>query len=129
MNYIAVIGFLRETWRWMCAGQAMVQVARDEVNHVEYACKFFLSRAAFDTEAAIYTTGIGPDAPNLSHFLPQVRHVLPNDDQSLKDRSGHPLPPCIVMERGEGLDVWLGRARTDRPLAFGVRYPPPLCCP
>ena len=59
----------------------------------------------------------------------QVRHVLPNDDKELKDGNGHPLPPFIVMERGEGLDVWLGRARTDRALAFGVRYPPPLIPP
>lgn len=36
------------------------------------------------------------------------------------DGNGHPLPPCIVMERGESLDIWAARAQPDRPQAFTV---------
>jgi hypothetical protein len=46
--------------------------------------------------------------------------------KKLLDGHGHPLPPFIVMERGESLDVWAARAQPDRPLAFAVRHPTPL---
>ena len=44
-----------------------------------------------------------------------------NADQSIRDPQGHPLPPCIVMERGESLDIWAERAKPDRSMAFTVR--------
>ena len=37
------------------------------------------------------------------------------------DPAGHPLPPCIVMERGESLDLWSDRNAPDRAQAFTVR--------
>jgi hypothetical protein len=37
------------------------------------------------------------------------------------DPSGQPLPPCVVMERGESLDIWSARAEPDRAQAFTVR--------
>jgi hypothetical protein len=30
------------------------------------------------------------------------------------------MPPCVVMERGESLDIWSARARPDRIQAFSV---------
>ena len=51
----------------------------------------------------------------------QVRHVETNTDAEFVDTCGHPLPPCIVMERGESLDIWVARAKPDRALAFAVR--------
>jgi hypothetical protein len=50
----------------------------------------------------------------------QVRNIEDNTDKKLVDAHGYPLPPCIVMERGEPLDVWAQRAQPDRPLAFAV---------
>ena len=51
----------------------------------------------------------------------QVRNVGGNADESIKDPMGHPLPPCIVMERGESLDIWAERAKPDRSMAFTAR--------
>jgi hypothetical protein len=53
----------------------------------------------------------------------QVRNVEDNLDRSLVDANGNPLPPCIVMERGESLDLWVGRARPDSTQALAVRCP------
>ena len=36
---------------------------------------------------------------------------------------GNPLPPCIVMERGESLDLWAERAQPDQSMAFTVCPP------
>ena len=51
----------------------------------------------------------------------QVRNVESNADKRIKDPQGNPLPPCIVMERGESLDIWSKRAKPDRSPAFTVR--------
>ena len=51
----------------------------------------------------------------------QVRDIVSNDDGEVVDDKGNPLPPCIVMERGESLDIWSARARPDRWQAFTVR--------
>jgi hypothetical protein len=56
-------------------------------------------------------------------LLLQVRNVEPNTDNTVVDAHGHALPPCIVMERGEPLDVWAARAKPDRPQAFVVSIP------
>jgi hypothetical protein len=40
----------------------------------------------------------------------QVRNVEANLDRSLVDANGNPLHRCIVMQRGESLDLWVGRA-------------------
>ena len=53
--------------------------------------------------------------------VPQVRNVESNADKGIKDPQGNPLPPCIVMERGESLDIWSERAQADRSQAFMVR--------
>jgi hypothetical protein len=54
----------------------------------------------------------------------QLRNVEDNLDRTVVDACGNPLPPCIVMERGEALDFWVARARPDRAQALSVRSPP-----
>jgi hypothetical protein len=50
----------------------------------------------------------------------QVRSIVDNDDRQLIDPAGFALPPCIVMERGETLDLWSARNAPDRAQAFTV---------
>jgi hypothetical protein len=50
----------------------------------------------------------------------QLRNVEANLERSVVDACGNPLPPCIVMERGEAMDVWVARARPDRAQALSV---------
>lgn len=59
----------------------------------------------------------------------QPRDIVDNKDKRVVDPYGHPLPPCIVMERGESLDMWSARAKPDRTQAISVRYsyPAALC--
>ena len=57
----------------------------------------------------------------------QVLAIEANEDGIHVDGDGKPLPPCIVMERGESLDIWAMRAQPDRPLAFAVRTQHSLC--
>ena len=56
----------------MRAGQAVVQMARGQRDKREYALKFFVSRAAFDAEAALYAQGRSSATGGLAQFLPQV---------------------------------------------------------
>lgn len=56
----------------------------------------------------------------LAHACMQVRNVESNEGKVVVDSCGHPLPPCIVMERGESLDLWAARAQPDRPQAHSV---------
>lgn len=51
---------------------------------------------------------------------------MDNKDGSVVDPQGNPLPPCIVMERGESLDIWSERAKPDRMQSFSVRACIPL---
>lgn len=90
-----------------CAGQAVIQFASDSRTDQRWAIKFFLSRRAFEAEAALYHD---PGSP-LGPFLPLVRNVLSGERgaRRLADAAGRPLPPCIVVERGESLDKWRAR--------------------
>ena len=47
-------------------------MARSRVNGLEYAIKFFVSRAAFQAEHAMYRPGGNTQASGLAKFLPQV---------------------------------------------------------
>ena len=131
-----------------CAGQAVVHFAEDS-GGVEYALKFFLDREAFLTEARLYSAcgtplpGIAsitslarPAAPAVqessglelpaaaARFLPRIEAVA--DD--CRDPSGAPLPPCIVMEKGESLQDWSNRAEPDLFAAVAVRCAAQYCC-
>ena len=48
-----------------------------------------------------------PDQP-LGAFLPQLRTIVEpsNPTGLILDKYGNALPPCIVMEKGEALDIW-----------------------
>lgn len=163
----ALILFFSKATKGICAGQAVVQMARNPLNGLDYAIKFFISNNAFDSEKELYNDKSSP----LGKFLPQVhvqdvhcclalerlllfnrlsvlkeflgvqnsqwsnsnhskfkqavsalqvRDIVSNDDCSVMDPAGNCLPPCIVMERGESLDIWSARARPDRWQAFTV---------
>lgn len=42
------------------AGQAVIQFAKEKHSTLEYAIKFYLSKAAFGEEAALYTDSSSP---------------------------------------------------------------------
>ena len=52
-----------------------------------------------------------------------------NADNGLVDPSGCPLPPFIVMERGDSLDIWSERAKPDVWQSVSVCACLPACCP
>lgn len=54
----------------------------------------------------------------------QVINIEDNRNGMLLDPSGYPLPPFIVMERGESLDRWSERAKPDVWQAVSVRLCP-----
>ena len=58
----------------------------------------------------------------------QVRNIEENAAaDAVTDPAGVPLPPCIVMERGESLDRWSARNRPDMWQSVTVRPPPHAC--
>ena len=123
------------------AGQAVVQFAEDADDMSQYAIKFFLDYESFLTEAALYaacfpdihsqvsdevkaradaTAGLGMEGVAAAHmsdvaarFLPQVEAVCDGSAGELVDPLGRPLPPCIVLEKGESLLDWSDRAQPD----------------
>ena len=134
-----------------CAGQAVVQFAEDVEDRSEYAVKFFLDYESFLTEAAIYaacfphihsrvsdevkaradaTAGVGMDGVEAvqmsditARFLPHVEAVCDGSSGELVDPQGRPLPPCIVLEKGESLYDWIDRAQPDLFTSLAVRCP------
>ena len=56
----------------------------------------------------------------------QVRSIV--EEERFVDPAGHALPPCIVMEKGESLDIWSERSGPDRAQAFTVRTRYALQC-
>eukprot|EP00892_Ulva_mutabilis_P008786 jgi/Ulvmu1/627/UM001_0635.1 len=96
-------------------GQAVVQIARERLSSREVAVKCFVSRSAFDAEAALYL-GETP----LRQFMPRLRMLRDNADGALVDPHGAALPPCIVMEKGESLDIFCERSRPDQAQAYSV---------
>ena len=102
-----------------CAGQAVVQLICQQRTHREFVMKAFASQATFAAEVALYTDRCSP----LGAFLPQAKAIVDNEDGEFRDAHGHRMPPCIVMEKGESLDMWCRRAEPDRPLVYAVRRP------
>ena len=129
----------------------MVQFADGCNDGCEYAVKFFLTAADFRAEAALYAAcrpflfrgvehhgSVGTVACDdgrtsgqaamrhlgdaAARFLPQVEAVCGD----ARDPAGAPLPPCIVMEKGESLQDWSNRAEPDLFMAVAVW---PQCCP
>eukprot|EP00892_Ulva_mutabilis_P004444 jgi/Ulvmu1/2371/UM130_0002.1 len=122
-------------------GQAVVQFAEGATDHCQYAIKFFLDYESFLVEAALYaacfphvraevsdevlaradaTAGLTssgdaavPMSDIVARFLPQVDAVCDGSAGGLEDPRRRPLPPCIVMEKGESLHDWSDRAEPD----------------
>lgn len=59
------------------------------------ALKFFASRADFEDERRLYLHSTA------GRFMPTVLAFEPNDDGRFCDPFDNPMPPCIVMEKGE----------------------------
>ena len=98
------------------AGQAVVQVVEDSRTHVQYAMKFYLSPNAFRDEKALYEDSSQP----LGRFLPEVHRIVDSGSE-LVDCRGTSLPPCIVMEKGESLDVWAASTGDGLDMVTGLQ--------
>eukprot|EP00892_Ulva_mutabilis_P008436 jgi/Ulvmu1/5965/UM026_0088.1 len=81
-------------------GQAVVQFVRCSRHDEPAAVKFFLSRAAFDTEVALY------GVPELRSIMPAKLAEAGNSDGAERNSRGYPWPPCIIIEKGESLQEW-----------------------
>lgn len=80
---------------------AVVQIFEDPDTHRRYAIKFFRSRTSFDCERAAY----GRTAVAEAVAVPQ--HGIVTEPGTGPD--GYRWPPCIVMDVGEPVDVFLAR--------------------
>jgi hypothetical protein len=100
----------------MRAGQAIVQFCKSKFTDVEYAMKFAISSTTFAQEEMIYSSPLGK-------LIPGIKHINRNDDRSFADIHGIPLPPCIVMEKGESFDHYSERAKPDIFGSIMVRAP------
>ena len=56
-----------------------------------------------------------------AQFLPKVEGVCDGASGDLLDPQGRPLPPCIVMEKGESLQDYSERAEPDLFTSLAVR--------
>lgn len=95
-------------------GQGIVQPARGRYDKEEYAIKFFLNRASFEREEALYLR------EDLRRMMPAVKDIVANHDGSICDMAGRVFPPAIVIERGEPLDEWALRIEPDFPTILTV---------
>lgn len=85
----------------------MVQIVEDNRNRAEYAMKFFLSDKAFQQEKALYLD----DSMPLGQFLPQLFGIVEEKEGGeLYDPWDNSLPSCIIMEKGEALDLWIAES-------------------
>jgi hypothetical protein len=99
------------------AGQGVVQFVKGLTGNLDYAVKFFVSKQAFDEEGDFYNKS------PLATLLPKCLALCSNDDGTVTDAHGIPLPPMIIMERGEALDEWSRRAKPDNFAAVAVCLP------
>lgn len=101
----------------MHAGQAVVQIVEERNSRQDFAIKLFLSQVAFEQEKRLY---VDPTLP-LGGFLPKLRMIVESPGGGLVDAAGHPMPPCIVMEKGEPLDMWMKRGESSIDMVTGVQ--------
>lgn len=50
-----------------------------------------------------------------------VQAIIANEAGTFQDPWGIPMPPCIVIEKGEPLDVWTHRSTPYKTMAYVVR--------
>lgn len=94
-----------------------MQIARVHDSGREVAVKLYASRRGYEADSARI---VHQDDP-LHGLMPRVRRLYPNADVALRDVCGNPLPPFIVMDKGEPLDTYCGLHQPRRSEAFKVR--------
>lgn len=73
----------------------------------DFAMKFFLSEQSFAQERDLYTDSSNP----LGQFLPELRSIVDGaTGDVILDAHNRQLPPCIIMEKGEPLDMWIEKS-------------------
>ena len=70
----------------------------------------------------------------LGKFLPQLHSIAEGEGSGLRDASGALMPPCIIMEKGEALEVWIESSEGENDPYFGLQVrsadvrEPRSCC-
>jgi hypothetical protein len=54
----------------------------------------------------------------------QVHRIVEQGEEGFVDSYGNPLPPCIVMEKGESLDLWAASTGDGLDMVTGLQVPP-----
>ena len=72
---------------------------------------------AFRQEKTLYED---PNQP-LGKFLPQLHSIAEGEASGLRDARGALMPPCIIMEKGEALDVWIDNSGDAIDLFTGLQ--------
>ena len=75
---------------------------------------------AFNNEKALYEDSNQP----LGKFLPQLHSVAEGEVSGLRDAYGALMPPCIIMEKGEALDIWIENSGNSIDLFAGLQVRP-----
>jgi hypothetical protein len=90
-------------------GQGVVQFAHGNGQASQYAIKFYTHFDIFARERDLYME------PVLREMMPATQEIIGNEDAAIRMPDGfvHVFPPCIVIEKGESLDVWATRERHD----------------
>ena len=101
----------------------MVQFATEQDTGVEFAIKFFISQKFFQREQDMSMQSHSP-LTALGEFYPAVRNIVSNEDEAFVDAHGAPMPPCIIMEKGESLDL-----RRHRSKGLDTVAAVQVCCP
>lgn len=94
-----------------------MQLAHNALSGREVAVKVYATRAAFTAEAALLANAASP----LRAFMPALLALHDNAGAALQGAAGAPLPPCLVMDRGEPLDVFCHLRSPSRSATFAVR--------
>lgn len=128
---------------FFAAGSSIVQFASTPADQRDWAIKFFLSPTAFENESVLYAAhypelrsqlpiaaaeraaelkraarrsgppSLGSTRSGSEKFLPRVELSV-GLHGGLMDPKGMPLPPCVVMERGENLLEWWSHVDQSR---------------
>eukprot|EP01025_Chloroclados_australasicus_P034537 TRINITY_DN3528_c0_g1_i3.p1 TRINITY_DN3528_c0_g1~~TRINITY_DN3528_c0_g1_i3.p1 ORF type:complete len:347 (-),score=33.72 TRINITY_DN3528_c0_g1_i3:242-1192(-) len=85
-------------------GQSLVQFVRDPQTGEEGAIKFFLDRATFARESALY------GRHQLRAVMAAVKHI---QSEGMVTPGGYMLPPFIILEKGKSLADWADEMQPD----------------
>ena len=82
---------------------------------VQAAIKFYLQRAAFDSEKELYMD------PQLCAMMPATLAIEDNMNGEWRTPYGFVFPPFVIIERGQSLDEWARDNNPDFITIFQVR--------